>query len=174
MIKSPLRYPGGKSRAIKLFSTLIPEFDEFREPFLGGGSIFIYAKQRFLLLARYAADLLSLSLGRLPNPESPESFCLLCPDESPSHWRLPPQSAWPNHWAATVKSVAFIVPITVSQRGALFDGLFSDFCFIHCGNRLSFFCSTNYRKLYPLCNALQNFSSVGLTICKGFKILLTK
>ena len=47
MIKSPLRYPGGKSRAVKVISTLIPEFDEFREPFLGGGSVFIYAKQRF-------------------------------------------------------------------------------------------------------------------------------
>lgn len=47
MIKSPLRYPGGKSRAVKLISTLLPEFDEYREPFLGGGSIFIYAKQRF-------------------------------------------------------------------------------------------------------------------------------
>jgi DNA adenine methylase len=47
MRKSPLRYPGGKSRAVKLISTLIPEFDEFREPFLGGGSVFIYAKQRF-------------------------------------------------------------------------------------------------------------------------------
>lgn len=47
MIKSPLRYPGGKSRSVNLISTLIPEFDEFREPFLGGGSIFIYAKQRF-------------------------------------------------------------------------------------------------------------------------------
>ncbi len=47
MIKSPLRYPGGKSRAVDLISTLVPEFDEFREPFLGGGSIFIYLKQKF-------------------------------------------------------------------------------------------------------------------------------
>jgi len=47
MIKSPLRYPGGKSRSVELISTIIPEFDEFREPFLGGGSIFVYAKQRF-------------------------------------------------------------------------------------------------------------------------------
>ncbi len=47
MIKSPLRYPGGKSRAVELISKLLPEFDEFREPFLGGGSVFIYAKQRF-------------------------------------------------------------------------------------------------------------------------------
>lgn len=47
MIKSPLRYPGGKSRAVNLISKILPDFDEFREPFLGGGSIFIYAKQRF-------------------------------------------------------------------------------------------------------------------------------
>lgn len=47
MIKSPLRYPGGKSRAVKLIATILPDFDEFREPFLGGGSVFIYAKQRF-------------------------------------------------------------------------------------------------------------------------------
>ncbi len=47
MIKSPLRYPGGKSRAVQLIASLIPDFDEFREPFLGGGSVFIYAKQRF-------------------------------------------------------------------------------------------------------------------------------
>ena len=47
MIKSPLRYPGGKSRSVDLIATLLPEFDEFREPFLGGGSVFIYAKQRF-------------------------------------------------------------------------------------------------------------------------------
>ena len=47
MIKSPLRYPGGKSRAVKTIAKIIPEFDEFREPFLGGGSVFIYAKQRF-------------------------------------------------------------------------------------------------------------------------------
>ena len=47
MIKSPLRYPGGKSRAIDKIAKLIPEFDEFREPFLGGGSVFIYIKQRY-------------------------------------------------------------------------------------------------------------------------------
>lgn len=47
MIKSPLRYPGGKSRAVKLISSLLPNFDEYREPFLGGGSIFIYLKQMY-------------------------------------------------------------------------------------------------------------------------------
>ncbi len=47
MIKSPLRYPGGKSRAIKKIAPLIPDFKEFREPFVGGGSVFLYVKQKF-------------------------------------------------------------------------------------------------------------------------------
>lgn len=47
MIKSPLRYPGGKSRAIKTIAPIIPDFKEYREPFLGGGSVFIYVKQKF-------------------------------------------------------------------------------------------------------------------------------
>ncbi|MFA6570496.1 MAG: DNA adenine methylase [Bacteroidota bacterium] len=47
MIKSPLRYPGGKSRAIDKISYLIPNFDEYREPFVGGGSVFINLKQKY-------------------------------------------------------------------------------------------------------------------------------
>jgi len=47
MIKSPLRYPGGKSRAVETIAKLLPDFEEFREPFLGGGSVFVYVKQRF-------------------------------------------------------------------------------------------------------------------------------
>ncbi|MDM3844383.1 MAG: DNA adenine methylase [Aphanizomenon gracile PMC638.10] len=48
MIKSPLRYPGGKSRAIKSIAECLPKkFSEFREPFVGGGSVFIYLKQQF-------------------------------------------------------------------------------------------------------------------------------
>ncbi len=47
MIKSPLRYPGGKSRAVKIISPIVPEFKEFREPFVGGGSVFVYLKQKY-------------------------------------------------------------------------------------------------------------------------------
>ncbi|RCJ31504.1 modification methylase [Nostoc punctiforme NIES-2108] len=48
MIKSPLRYPGGKSKAINQISEYLPEsFSEFREPFVGGGSVFIYLRQKF-------------------------------------------------------------------------------------------------------------------------------
>jgi DNA adenine methylase len=47
MIKSPLRYPGGKSKAIEQIMPLIPNFDEFREPFVGGGSVFLTLKQLY-------------------------------------------------------------------------------------------------------------------------------
>lgn len=58
MIKSPLRYPGGKSRAIKQISEYLPErFSEFREPFVGGGSVFIYLKQKFPNLKIWINDL---------------------------------------------------------------------------------------------------------------------
>lgn len=46
-IKSPLRYPGGKTRALKTIIPLVPEFDEYREPFVGGGSVFFSIKQTF-------------------------------------------------------------------------------------------------------------------------------
>ncbi|MDR0206831.1 MAG: DNA adenine methylase [Bacteroidales bacterium] len=59
MIKSPLRYPGGKSRAVEKIAKLIPDFDEFREPFLGGGSVFVYVKQRFSNKKFWVNDLYS-------------------------------------------------------------------------------------------------------------------
>ncbi|MGD0451710.1 MAG: DNA adenine methylase [Candidatus Bathyarchaeia archaeon] len=46
-ITSPLRYPGGKARAIKKILPLIPHgFTEYREPFLGGGSVFVAFKHQ--------------------------------------------------------------------------------------------------------------------------------
>lgn len=47
MIKSPLRYPGGKSKAVESIGKFIPFFEEFREPFVGGGSVYVYLKQRY-------------------------------------------------------------------------------------------------------------------------------
>ena len=45
LIKTPLRYPGGKSRMAETFVELMPDFDEYREPFLGGGSVYLTARQ---------------------------------------------------------------------------------------------------------------------------------
>ena len=58
MIKSPLRYPGGKSKSIKKIVKLLPDnFSEFREPFVGGGSLFIYLKQEYPHLKIWINDL---------------------------------------------------------------------------------------------------------------------
>jgi DNA adenine methylase len=57
-IKSPLRYPGGKSKAIaKIVKHLPPDFSEYREPFVGGGALFIYLKQKFPMLKIWINDL---------------------------------------------------------------------------------------------------------------------
>jgi DNA adenine methylase len=57
-LKSPLRYPGGKSRAIQRMKSLLPdEFEEYREPFVGGGSFFIYLKQKHPDLKIWINDL---------------------------------------------------------------------------------------------------------------------
>ena len=57
MIKSPLRYPGGKSRAVKYLSQFIPKFKELREPFFGGGSVSFYYVQNNPSAAFFASDL---------------------------------------------------------------------------------------------------------------------
>jgi DNA adenine methylase len=45
-LKTPLRYPGGKSKAVKTLSQWYPIFfKEYREPFIGGGSMAIYTAQ---------------------------------------------------------------------------------------------------------------------------------
>ena len=47
LFKSPLRYPGGKSKVIKFLKDLIPKHKELREPFFGGGSFSFYCAQQF-------------------------------------------------------------------------------------------------------------------------------
>ena len=49
-LKTPLRYPGGKSRACKKMDIYFPdlrEYVEFREPFLGGGSVAIHISKKY-------------------------------------------------------------------------------------------------------------------------------
>ena len=49
-LKTPLRYPGGKSRACTKMDQYFPdlrEYTEFREPFLGGGSVAIHISKKY-------------------------------------------------------------------------------------------------------------------------------
>ena len=58
--KTPLRYPGGKSRAVTKMGQYLPdlrEYKEFREPFLGGGSVSIYLSKMYPNLSIWVNDL---------------------------------------------------------------------------------------------------------------------
>ncbi|MDR0785870.1 MAG: DNA adenine methylase [Treponema sp.] len=47
-------YPGVKSRVIKMISPPLPQnFSEFYEPFAGGGSVFLVAKQKDSAVSPY-------------------------------------------------------------------------------------------------------------------------
>ena len=57
-LKTPLRYPGGKSRAVqKLFQFLPKDITEFREPFLGGGSFAIAITKQYPDLPIWVNDM---------------------------------------------------------------------------------------------------------------------
>ena len=59
-LKTPLRYPGGKSRACTKMGQYFPNFDEyteFREPFIGGGSVALYVSKMHPHLKIWINDL---------------------------------------------------------------------------------------------------------------------
>ena len=58
--KTPLRYPGGKSRACTKMDQYFPDLSnyvEFREPFLGGGSVAIHISKKYPHLKIVVNDL---------------------------------------------------------------------------------------------------------------------
>ena len=59
-LKTPLRYPGGKSRALANLFRFLPDLSqasEYREPFLGGGSVAIEIGKRYPNLDIWVNDL---------------------------------------------------------------------------------------------------------------------
>jgi len=59
-LKTPLRYPGGKSRACTKMDPYFPDlrnYDEFREPFVGGGSVAIHITKKYPYLNIWVNDL---------------------------------------------------------------------------------------------------------------------
>ena len=59
-LKTPLRYPGGKSRACAKMEQYIPDlrdYKEYREPFLGGGSVAIHITKKYPHLDIWVNDL---------------------------------------------------------------------------------------------------------------------
>ena len=59
-LKTPLRYPGGKSRAIVKLLQFLPDLTqvkEFREPFIGGGSVALEISKRYPHIEIWVNDL---------------------------------------------------------------------------------------------------------------------
>ena len=59
-LKTPLRYPGGKSRACTKMDPYFPDlrdYKEYREPFLGGGSVAIHVAKKYPHLNIWVNDL---------------------------------------------------------------------------------------------------------------------
>ena len=59
-LKTPLRYPGGKSRAITKISEFFPDlskYEQFREPFVGGGSVALWVTKTYPDLKIWVNDL---------------------------------------------------------------------------------------------------------------------
>ena len=59
-LKTPLRYPGGKSRAVPKLAQYFPDlkkYDQFREPFVGGGSVALYITKQCPYLDIWVNDL---------------------------------------------------------------------------------------------------------------------
>ena len=59
-LKTPLRYPGGKSKATTRMSPYFPtkfEVTHYREPFLGGGSVALWMTQNYNLESVWVNDL---------------------------------------------------------------------------------------------------------------------
>ena len=58
--KTPLRYPGGKSRALSKifqFAPNLTKIKQYREPFLGGGSVALEMSKRYPLMDIWVNDL---------------------------------------------------------------------------------------------------------------------
>ena len=59
-LKTPLRYPGGKSKAVPKLLQYLPnlfQVKEFREPFLGGGSVALEITKRYPHIDVWVNDL---------------------------------------------------------------------------------------------------------------------
>ena len=68
-MKSSIKYVGGKSKDLKYFKSLIPEFDLYIEPFFGGGSVFFDLKPKHSIINDHDFLLMSYWKSVQKNPE---------------------------------------------------------------------------------------------------------
>lgn len=58
MLKPLIKWPGGKSGEISRFTSLIPDYDRYIEPFVGGGAVFFYLKPERAVINDCSEDLM--------------------------------------------------------------------------------------------------------------------
>ncbi len=81
MYRTPLRYPGGKSKAARLIVEQFPEnATEYREPFVGGGGVYFYAKSMYFAEQYWINDKFEDLIAFWNVVSDPES-CILLRDE---------------------------------------------------------------------------------------------
>lgn len=80
-VRSPLRYPGGKWKALDTILPLVPtDIDEWREPFFGGGSVTMgliqlsLARPKRMLVGDLAPEVYNFWIGTQRNPAKVEEF----------------------------------------------------------------------------------------------------
>jgi DNA adenine methylase Dam len=79
-LKTPLRYPGGKSRAVKYLIPKMPkDITEYREPFLGGGSVAIAFTKEYPDIPVWVNDLYEplVNFWQMLQKSPDGLFCLL-------------------------------------------------------------------------------------------------
>ena len=57
-MKPLIKWPGGKSGEIKQFETLIPEYERYIEPFVGGGALYFFLNPEKAVINDNSADLM--------------------------------------------------------------------------------------------------------------------
>ena len=74
-MKPFIKWPGGKASEIRQFEYLIPDFDRYIEPFVGGGALFFHLNPERALINDTSEDL--MQLYRLIKQQDPELHRIL-------------------------------------------------------------------------------------------------
>lgn len=161
MFKSPLRYPGGKSRVADIIIKQLPSFDEYREPFLGGGSVFIRQKQLFPMRKFWINDayydLFNFwKISQTQVQDLIEKVCEL--KQKHENGKELYYFLKPNHniFNSLELASAFFIFNRITFSGTTLSGGFSESAF--CGR----FTASSIERLKPLQNLLENVEITNL------------
>ena len=70
MLKPLIKWPGGKTNELDRFLSLIPSYDRYIEPFVGGGALYFYLNPPKALINDTSRDL--MDFYRLVKEQDPE------------------------------------------------------------------------------------------------------